>query len=278
MTWIDIFLSPLLTAVFIGFFVFLSRNLILTRLKASVQHEFDAKLELLRADLRKSEESFKGDLRTKAAQIEALQSGALSGLVSRQALVDKRRFEAIEQLWDSIEKLAPFKAASSMMASFDFTKASNLAAQDRQVQEFFSTLGKTFVPENIAKLDAHKSRLFVSDLAWALFAAYQGIVFHAVAQVQMLKVGLKDASLLDLEYVPRLVKVALPWSADYIDKWGSAGYYNMLEPIEAELMKELRRMMRGEESDKASVEQAAKIMEVVGVKIERPPETGGNRV
>ena len=37
----------------------------------------------------------------------------------------------------------------------------------------------------------------------------------------------------------------------------------MLEPLEAALLKELQRMMRGEESDKASIEQAGKIMKEV---------------
>mgnify|MGYP007037817717 CR=1 FL=1 len=63
----------------------LGRHLITTRLKASVQHEFDEKLEAIRTEFRKSEESFKSDLRAKENQIAALQGGALSGMVSRQA-------------------------------------------------------------------------------------------------------------------------------------------------------------------------------------------------
>lgn len=72
----------------------LARNLILTRLKATVQHEFDGKLEALRTDLRKSEESFRADLRAKETDIQVLRSGALSGMASRQATLDKRRLQA----------------------------------------------------------------------------------------------------------------------------------------------------------------------------------------
>jgi hypothetical protein len=65
--------------------LWLMRSLIVTRLKRSVQHEFDTKLEILRTELRNSEELFKAELRAKDAQIELLRSGAISGLASRQA-------------------------------------------------------------------------------------------------------------------------------------------------------------------------------------------------
>ena len=94
-------------------------------------------------------------------------------------------------------------------------------------------------------------------------SAYQAIVLYAVVQLQMLKAGVKDAKLLTPDHVNKLTKAALPQYAGYIDTHGSSGYYNMLEPLEAELLKELQRMMRGEESDKATVEQAAKIMNEV---------------
>jgi len=262
MTLIDWLLSTGFTTTLLGLAAFLARNLILARLKASVEHEFNAKLEALRTDLRKSEESFKADLRAKETQIEVLRSGALSGLASRQAALDKRRLEAIEQLWVGVEKLQPLKFASSMMASFDFTKSLQMASQDQKVRDFFSTLGKGFGPDKLEKLDAHKARPFVSEIAWALFAAYQAILYHALVQLQMLQVG-ADLKILNVEHVTKLAKAALPSYADYIDKVGSAGYYYMLEPLEAELLKELQRMMRGEESDKSSVELAVRIMKEV---------------
>jgi hypothetical protein len=75
--------------------------------------------------------------------------------------------------------------------------------------------------------------------------------------------GANFPDLLNTEHVSKLAKAALPSWADYIDEVGSAGYSYMLEPLEAELLKELQRMMRGEESDKASVDQAAKILKEV---------------
>ena len=180
----DWLLSTLVTTALLSLLLFFSKNLILTRLKASVEHEFDAKLERVRADLRKSEEVFKADLRAKEIQIEVLRSGALSGMASRQSLVDQRRLEAVEQLWDGIEKLAPLKMACAMMATVDFTKSLKWAAQEPKGREFFTQIGTSVDPSKFPKTDAHKARPFVSEIAWALFAAYQAIVGHAVFNVE----------------------------------------------------------------------------------------------
>ena len=45
--------------------LWLLRSVISTRLAASVKHEFDEKVETLKAELRKSEESFKAELHSK---------------------------------------------------------------------------------------------------------------------------------------------------------------------------------------------------------------------
>lgn len=263
MTFTDLLLSTVSTTALLGLAAFLVRNLILTRLKASVQHEFDTKLETLRADLRKSEESFKADLRAKEIQIEVLRSGALSGLASRQAAMDKRQLEAVEQLWAGVETLIPLKSAVTVMSIVKFEKSLELASQDHRIRDFFAQLSTLADPEKFSMSRVLHACPFVSEMAWALFSAYQAIVGYSVAQLQMLKIGLNAANLLDPQSVSNLVKVALPDYAGYIDAHGPAGYFSIIEPLEAKLLDELRRMMKGEESDKASVEQAAKIMKEV---------------
>jgi hypothetical protein len=50
----------------------LARNWVKARIEKGVQHRFDVKIEAVRAELRKSEESFKSDLRDKEAEIATL--------------------------------------------------------------------------------------------------------------------------------------------------------------------------------------------------------------
>ena len=263
MTLLDWVVSTFSTTLLLAALAWLLRNLIKTRLTASVQHEFNAELESLRADLRKSEESFKADLRAKETQIEVLRSGALSGLASRQVTLDKRRLEAVEQLWAGIEVLAPLKWAASMIAPLKFEESLKVASENKQFREIFEKMSSPIDMQKISKIDVHKSRPFVSEIAWALFCAYHAVLGHAATQLQMLKVGLNAADILNSEHVSKLIKVAMPHYADYVDEHGPKGYFYTLEPLESELLKELKHMMRGEESDRASIELAVKIMKEV---------------
>ena len=79
--------------------LWLARELISTRLTKSVQLEFDKQIESVKADLRASNERFKAQLRDKEAEIATLRSGALSALASRHTALEKRRHEAVDQLW-----------------------------------------------------------------------------------------------------------------------------------------------------------------------------------
>jgi hypothetical protein len=50
------------------------------------------------AELHKSDDAFKSELRSKEAEIAALRDGILSRRMQRQALLDKRRMEAVEKV------------------------------------------------------------------------------------------------------------------------------------------------------------------------------------
>jgi hypothetical protein len=92
-----------------------------------------------------------------------------------------------------------------------------------------------------------------------LFSAYQAILGGSLGKLQILKSGL-PGDLLKIDHITAATKAALPTYSAYIDKYGDAGCYQLLDILEAELLKELRRILAGEESDKASIEQANKIM------------------
>lgn len=243
----------------IGVVLWLFQSVIVTRLARSVQHEFDAKLEAIRAEIRRSEELLRADLRSKETQIEALRGGALSALASRQATVDKRRLEAVDQLWSAVISLAHFKYASSLMASIRFDRATEEAVKNPRMREVFELFAKPIDQVKLSN-DAAKARPYVSEIAWALFSAYQAILMFAVTQIHLLKSGLDGSKLLDMDAVPKLINVALPHYGEYIDKHGPAAYHLLLDELEAGLLRELQKLLEGAESDKATVELAARIL------------------
>ena len=185
------------------------RKLIATRLTKSVQHEFDTKLESLRAKLKENEELFKAELRTKEAEIASLRSGAMTAMASRQIALDKRRLEAVDQLWSAFTALLPAKGLTLMLAPFDFDKVVEESARDPKLREAFAMLENLNDPKKIDSINAIRERPFVSPMAWAIFSAYQSIVMQGVAKYALIKSGI-GKNFLDKDAIAKLVKAALP--------------------------------------------------------------------
>lgn len=253
-------LPALSTTSLMAIALWLLRNVISTRLTNSVRHEYDEKIEKLRAKLRKSDESFKAEIRTKESQIEVLRSGALTSIVNRQAALYDRQIVAVEQLWNAIIELAPAKAVSTMMKSINFKGAAKKATEEQKVRDFFNEIGGDFDLENFKPLDPSKTRPFVSALSWAYYSAYRAIVMNAAAKLYILKTGLDVAEFLNTEYVKNLIKVVLPHQADYIEKHGQDAFHYLLDEIESCLLAELGNILRSDQSDKENVVKAAKIL------------------
>ncbi|MBA3613039.1 MAG: hypothetical protein H0W49_09025 [Nitrospirales bacterium] len=247
------------TTSLLALVLWLGRNLIITRLTNSVRHEYDEKLETLKAKFKKSEELFKAELHTKESQIDALRSGALSGIVSRQAALYERRLRAVEQLWGAVISLAPAKGIASFMANLKYDVAAGEAAKNPRFREIFKAMGSGFDVGKLQTTDASKARPFVSPLAWAYYSAYQSIVMHAVFRNMLLQGGV-DKDLSNTEEVTKLVKVVLPHQEAYIEKWGSSAFYYLLEELESKILFEIDSILQGKQSDTESIEKAAQIL------------------
>lgn len=255
MDWIPAISTTTLLAIV----AWLARNIIATRLTNSVRHEYDEKIESLKTNLKKSEELFKGELRAKQSQIEALRSGALSGVINRQATLYERQVKAVEELWGAVISLASAKSIASLMTTLKFDVAVKETATNPQIRETFQKIGSSLDIAKLQTTDASKARPFVSPLAWAYYSAYLAIVWHAVVRLKMLEAGIVN-DLADTEAVEKLINVALPHQKDYIGRYGPSCFYFLLEELESNILVEMRNVLGGQESDKESISNAAKIL------------------
>ena len=244
----------------VGIVIFLGRDAILNRLTKSVQHEYDKKLAKLNADLRQADDLLRADIHAKEGQIEALRSGALSAMASRQQAVDKRRLEAIDQLWSGVSALAMAKGAVAFMAVLKFDKAAEESAKNPKARAMFEQFATPFDPTKLSTGDASKARPFVSPLAWALFSAYSAIHGYAVLQLYILKSGLNVTGLMDDGALKKLIATALPDYNAYVEQHGITAAYLLVEELENRLLAELVEMTKGKEFDNDQLERAAEIL------------------
>jgi hypothetical protein len=201
------------------------------------------KLEELRAELRKNEERVKSDLRDKEDEISTLRKSVLSGSAGRQALLDKRRFEAVEKVWTNVNELARLKGFSAMMALLNY-KAVAKEAHDPRMQQVLTVIdaGAPDV-ENLPNV-AKNERPFLPELAWAYFTAYSTILYGIYARYMMLKTGLEDPEqFLSKEAAQKILKAALPHHSKFIDENEPEAYYYLVEELENLLLIELRKIL-----------------------------------
>lgn len=229
--------------------LYLFRSLISTRLTASVQHEFERKVENLRADLR-----------SKETQIEALRSGALSSLMARETALGARRIQAVDQLWAAVQALGPATSVSATIAVLKYEGAAKVSAENPRAREMFAAIGGNIDPAKMHTGEAEKARPFVSEMAWAIFSAYRSMLSVAVIKMQLLKTGLDIPKVIDEEGVRRLITIALPHQADFVAKHDTGAYHYLLEEMETRLLAELLKGLQGTESDKETVRKAGEIL------------------
>jgi hypothetical protein len=253
--------STLSSSVLLLVLGWLFRELIRTRLKASVEHEFNAQLSEIQSRQRTSEEAFKADLRQKETVIQALQGGALSALASRQAANDKRRLEAIDHLWAEIQALAPALGVVNASSFLKYDECMKRASKDEKFRGLFTMYGDA--GQNAIKASTGwASRPHVTKMAWAYFVAYRAILGFYITRLMQLQLGL-DHDFTDHDSVKRVVLAALPHQAPHIEQYGVAALHTYIGELESKLLDEFATMLAGRESDLASVEQAAAIVRAV---------------
>jgi hypothetical protein len=243
--------------------IFLGRNWLKARIEKGIQHHFDLAIEEVRTEFRKSEERFKSDLRDKESEIATLRSNVLAGSAGRQALLDKKRFEAVEKVWTAVNDLAQLKYMSSTMAILNF-KAVAKEATNPKMQQFLSLIG-TGVPElDKIKNVARDERPFLPELAWAYFNAYTTILYGSLARYKVLTIGLDEPDkFLSYDAGQKILKAALPHHAKWIDENEPGAYHYLLDEIESNILAELRKILEGKDADQAATARAKEIMDAV---------------
>lgn len=255
------FLYALLpTALFaIGILIF--RKSLITFIEKGVAHKFEERLEKIRSELRRSEDEFRALLSAKQSEISALRDGALSGRANHQAMVDKRRLEAVERIWSQLVALAPFKALTATMAVMRFEAIAKETPRNEKLRGLFTTLlqGTTNAETLLGR--GKLEQPFLSPVAWAYFSAYQHAVFFTYAQAKILETGMEDApKFLNTQGILDLLKEVFPERASAIQQHGVALFPGFLDELEAKILDELRKTLSGEESDQTSVDRAARII------------------
>ena len=109
-----------------------------------MSHHFSEKLEMLKSELRHSEQDIQAQLQSKQKQIDVLYGTTMSARAGRQSAIEKRRLDAIERVWKAATRLSGMVGTSKMLEPLNldlFFKAMGEDADKRT--KLFAVLDKT---------------------------------------------------------------------------------------------------------------------------------------
>lgn len=231
--------------------LWLGRNLVVTRLRASVQHEFDGKIENLRSALRSRE-----------AEIITIRESLLKATSAHQAAIDARKLQAIDAVWKGMLALRKAGAGTAAMLAPLKVEAVVKELHKENVREFISTVfDKTpsvgVFSEDADIREAEWARPYLPPIVWAIFLAYHVVVGYVIAQASTLKLGQDPGKFFESARIPELVNLALENSKfPKMRFFENAVLPSVLQSLEARLLEELRLSVSGADADESSAERA----------------------
>jgi hypothetical protein len=255
---------PLITSALLVFVVAFGHRAINARLTGSIRNEFDKQRLSFEAQFRVVEEKLKSELRAKEQENSALLQRVLAGAGNRQALLDKRRIEAVEKVWLEVVRMIPYKSLCASVSVINLEILAYENTRNEKAKEFAKMLLTPIQDDGPKKTYGIEERPFLSRTAWALFSAYVAILMQSFAVVKVIETGVSNiGDFLKNDVVMGLLAAALPEREDEIRKSRWNTYYSYVDELEEKLVEELIKSVEGTEGDKNEFERSSKILSQV---------------
>ena len=247
------------SGVVAGMLIWLSREWISTRLKTSIQHEYDQKLEAYKAQLKAESEIALLELRTAIEREAALHAAARASFAEGQKAAMERKLNAIERLWDTIltlrNSLPVILSIIDVMTVDQYRKAKD----DPRFQALAPEVSEEQIASFLKSEDGsiEKVRPYVGESMWVLFYCYRVIM---IRRLFLFHLDRDDAAKIEWhkdQATRELITLAL--TPDEIKEFNrtlvSKGVW-LQRQMESKILATSKRVISGEEFGAESLQQA----------------------
>ncbi len=248
----------------IGFFIFIARIWLKSAIEKSASHIFDVRIEKVRADFREREELLRSAIRSRESDIAALRSAVLDGRSTRISWLEKRRLEALNNIWNAVIILAPYKAVAAIMATIKFDVAAKEAHRNPGLRKAVSVMTGAAPKELPQEASVSRERPYISPLLWAYFSAYQAILLGAYIRAKVIEIGMENPEkFLNLDHIKGLVVAVLPQTEKFLSENDAGASYYLVDQIEEAILNLVKEETKGIDLDEAELRRARDIMKAV---------------
>lgn len=222
---------------FLAFVAYLMRETLSKFFTKSVEHKFEKKLEIFKANIRDGEK-----------ELEQIRTFIVSSRRERDSILQSKRLEAAEVLMHLRQKLSQFTV---MVEYLKLLKIDELikSINEPKVIEFLNILIKPFnIDENLKILggiDRTLPRLYLSDKSLKVFDAYESIIMHSVTVMKILSISLEPGKLLNTDSISKVIIELAPQSKAGFEQFGEGYALYWATHFYNETLQELRSELFG---------------------------------
>lgn len=256
---VDIVLSVFSSAVTSSLILLIVKEWLSTRLKGSIQHEYDKKLESFKTELRKQQELDVLAIKTAVAREAAFHAAAHGSFAEGQKAAMERKLSSVDRLWTSVLQLRG--ALPKILTFIDvLTVDEYKGAKDDPT---FRALADDPTTQNFVALvpkGVEEARPYVGEYLWAVFYSYETIFLRIVVLLQL---GRTDAEKIEWHKdkgTRSLVEAILSEQELQVFDQTRFGKVRWLQRnLEAKILSSAQKLISGEVFGAESLEQAALI-------------------
>ena len=258
---LNILASAGVSGALVSLLIWFSKEWISMRLKISIQHEYDQKLESLKSQLKAQSDVALVELRAAIEQQANLLAGAHSSFAEGQKAAMERKLQAIETLWG---RVLQFRASLPPMLGYIdlLTVDEYKGIKDHPT---FVELSQGWSVEKLSELvdsETEQVRPYVGEYTWAVFFSYQAVMLRIVL---LLLAGRTDAEKLEWhkDSVTRqfIQAVLSPTELKEFDDTAFGKVTWLQRRLESKVLWAARQIVSGKEFGAEALEQAKLIQE-----------------
>ena len=265
MTIQDLILSIIASAtasgLLAGILIWLSREWISTRLKTTIQHEYDQKLEIHKANLKAQSDLALLKLKTGLEKEATLHAAAHASFAEGQKAAIERKLIAVDELWSQIlnlrNNLPPIIGFIDVMTVDEYKSAKDHKTFQALTDELSLEKIISLVNEKIERV-----RPYVGEYLWAVFFSYQAIMLRIL---YLMHLGREDAEKIEWHKdsgTRQLMKAVL--TADEITEFDKMKFSKvswLQRRLEVKVLTAIQKIISREKFGAESLEQAKNIQQ-----------------
>jgi hypothetical protein len=245
-----------------GLLTFALREWISTRIKSSIQHDYDRKLETHKAELKSEQELAILNIKTALAREAAFHAAAHSSFAEGQKATMERKLTAVDRLWSAVVQfkasLPPVLTALDVMNVDEYKGLKdNPSFQKLGTSELSKERLDKLAPSGIEDV-----RPYVGEYTWMLFFCYQAILIRISVMLHLAPIDPKNIEWYkDTGNRNLLNAVLTPAEMDEFDATAFGKISWLQKRLESKLLAAMQKIISGETFGAESLRQALLIQQ-----------------